>query len=346
MSALRLVIISCLVILIHVIINTWFAPLERSDMIGKNNEKHLQRLDELIEKESDGKILYFSDSVDFYSSPNDKNKQSISSFIENKLTPKNFLSIANKAYHSGVYSSFVSYLCSKGEKSVDLIIVPINMRSFSTYWIENPLWQFNDLRRYLSSSNTFTKYYYHPAKAFKFYENTGLSRKDYENLDIYFEGQKGGKLKQYFGDEFNTLTNENIKKKIQLYYGESINKNNKRLMDLVHIADLAKRFQISILFYITPLDIDICETKGGEMIGKRIRENVQFIVDTLADQNAVVENWAFVFPTNFFYYGEPYPNEHLNQGGRHLLAENISGYVEHLFENNQTISENLANQNQ
>ncbi len=334
--------ITCLIVLTHAIINTWFAPLERSDMIGLNNEKYLRRLDSLIEKPGDHKILYLSDSVDFYTSPEDENKDSISSFIENRLSSKNFISIANKAFHPGVYYSFVKYLCSKGERSVDLIVVPINIRSFSTYWIENPLWQFNDLRRFLSSSNSFTKYYFHPAKAFKIFENGGISRKDYEQLHIYFEGQKGGKLKQYFGNEFNTQTNENIKKKIQLYYGESIKKHNSRLIDLVNIVERAKEARIPVLFYITPLDIETCENISGDIVGKRIRKNVQMVIETLASHNAVVENWAFLFPKDLFYYGEPYPNEHLNQKGRRLLADNISGQVEQMLKSHQKISKDMT----
>ena len=84
-------------------------------------------LDEDIERGFD--VLYFGDSSVFYGEENDVDKRSIDRMLDALVPNQDVVSVAQAAFHMGVFLDFVRYLARRGELP-ETVIVPIHVGVF------------------------------------------------------------------------------------------------------------------------------------------------------------------------------------------------------------------------
>jgi len=304
----------------------FFYPITIDEMIPNSFDK-INSLDTFLATTSGNTYIYFSDSVDFYHSPEDKDKRSISSLLIDRLPGWQGHVVAHKAYHVGVYRSFLEYITKQSSSFPKVVVVPINLRSFSTYWMYNPSWQFLNLRQYLEYNSWIYRIFFKPIKGFQVSEKKALPDSEYKRLTLNIRGEEYGFLRDYFGDQFRETSQANFIKKIYLYYGETIREDSIRLSELVELANLGKKIGIRVIFYITPVDFITCKQYVGEAIVNTFTQNIKKISGALRNKNVELYDFSFLLSPTHFYYGSPYPNEHLNQKGRGKLANQIAELV-------------------
>jgi hypothetical protein len=82
---------------------------------------------------------------------------------------------------------------------------------------------------------------------------------------------------------------------------------------------MLSRNHIRAIFYINPLDYQVCEKYCGQKFDYRLAENKKLIIKCLTRYNANVYDLSENLPSNIFDWGH-WPNEHVNETGKHYIA--------------------------
>ena len=94
-------------------------------------------------------VLLFGSSVEEYADSKDKDKRSISKMINSLSNKYHVESISGVAYHMDLFLELSKYIV-KNLSHPKLIIVPINMRTFSPEWDKRPEYQFEKEKKILN----------------------------------------------------------------------------------------------------------------------------------------------------------------------------------------------------
>ena len=78
------------------------------------------------------KIIYFGDSVIKSIAKKDTDGRHMGEMLQDQLNQEVKI-ISHGGYHLGVYEAFLHYMCDRGKKP-EIIIIPINLRSFGNDW--------------------------------------------------------------------------------------------------------------------------------------------------------------------------------------------------------------------
>ena len=97
-------------------------------IFGSKAPREIRAIDKALVKKLD--IVFLCDSTNFVCSPNDTDRRSISQMLQDKLPQRRLLTIDHGAYQMDIYKSICDYLAAHDNRP-ELIIVPVNMRSFS-----------------------------------------------------------------------------------------------------------------------------------------------------------------------------------------------------------------------
>jgi hypothetical protein len=112
-----------------------------------NNSQHSQRfplLEKLIQRFNGDRspaLLMFGDSVALRAADDDPNKQSLEEMVIAGMGESGACCIADSAFHSQVFSLFCNCL-SRLRNRPKIVVIPINLRSFSLSWDLHPDYQF------------------------------------------------------------------------------------------------------------------------------------------------------------------------------------------------------------
>ena len=83
------------------------------------------------------------------------------------------------AYHIGIYLEYAQYIVAQ-ENLPQVVIIPINLRSFSPEWDMRPEYQFEKEARFLRSKNSlFIQSFDKPLSIFQWYKPE-ITRQQYE----------------------------------------------------------------------------------------------------------------------------------------------------------------------
>ncbi len=278
-------------------------------------------------------ILYFGDSVVERISWSDKDKRTLDKMVADRLeSRKNLLSISHSAYHVKVYFYLLQVLnCTRQKPQV--VIIPVNIRSFSPQWDYNPNWQFEEEIKVLD------EFLRNPTKIPKLSRNKDLiSFTEQEKLqELHFPFTSFKHLGE-FQDIINSspITEEETfsrKKHIFIFhYLHPLLHSHPKLAFLPKIINLCHTLNIHLLIYITPVNY-----QGGERyIGKDFVELLSANVNRVRQkvESASIQTLHFLdlslklSSESFFHPDEA--SEHLNQHGRSQLAEIIASEIIHM----------------
>jgi hypothetical protein len=273
--------------------------------------KHLRQLKKYLNKPID--ILIFGDSSNWYTAKKDTDKRSISRMLRDRLPGCTVRSITHAAYHPEVYAAFCEYIVR--QKTLPrIVIIPINLRSFSPEWDKNPRYQFEKQKIILEGGLHLA--FYHPLRVLK-YKFNAISRKEYFNTPVFNGNKEIGKIKHMHG----------IKNQFILKYMYPLTPGHRKIKALVKIANLLSRHNITAVFYFTPIDYRAGERHlPGQSTG-RLKENITFIESLLKDtgHGCHLLNLSLDLKSRYFAWQEKGSiNEHLNQEGRQYAAEKLA----------------------
>lgn len=255
-------------------------------------------------------ILYFADSVMRYHSKYDTNKEGIDELLS-ALSGRTVLPVNSDAYSALIYRDYVGLL-RKTRTMPSLVVIPINMRSFSDGWVKYPKYNFRLQRMYINylASHTFQPYDY---ITYKFFGEDDEIRA-WEKQDVVYKGVRIGKIKELH-------LNETPAAAFRYYYMYSLDAGNNIFVSLQKTFDELATLQVPVLVYITPVNIE-----AGEKYAPALREimtvNIAVVRRFLEKNRIRYLDLSFSLDPGRFVTPDT-PSEHLNFRGRSFVAKEI-----------------------
>ena len=278
----------------------------------------LEQLKTSLENETD--IIYFGDSV--VKSPTAGGVEQMLSDVSGKSVKI----VAHEAYHLGVYEATVNFI-SKQEKKPEVIVIPINLRSFSPEWDTRPQYQFqNEITKLDESEDLLIGLWVRVTNLFgNSDEKKLLDDITWKQENVYFGKNIVGRVNEFefliHGDEEDI--EELVKKKFIYQYGYLLNEKTNKMDSLKNIIKKCKEMNSELVLYITPIDVENGKIHAGEEFLEIIKNNTTLLEKIGIDNGANIIDLSFDLEHEKFEYVF-IPNEHLKEEGLQYVAEKIS----------------------
>ncbi|MBU0758545.1 MAG: hypothetical protein KKF44_10845 [Nanoarchaeota archaeon] len=263
------------------------------------------KLDQLASEDLD--IVFFGDSVMHNYAANDTDKRSMAELLEN-YSKRDVLQISQGASHLGIFEAYSEFIC-RMEKKPSLVIVPINLRSFSAEWDLRPQYQSKKEIEAIRSSSLSMQFINRIKKVF----SEDSSKMDtWKHTPVYLNSTQRGFVKDYL---FKPSSIEDIKSKYVFHYLYGLDKDHRKLDDLRNLIDNYQNCGVPLIVYITPIDHEMGDFYVGEEFSQIVRNNVETIKSIENTHDIKIQDFTFDLDKTFFDHPET-PNEHLNEKGR------------------------------
>ncbi|MFA5830738.1 MAG: hypothetical protein WC878_02805 [Candidatus Paceibacterota bacterium] len=271
------------------------------------------------------RFLYYGDSVIDTFSPYDNDVATISEMASRK-EPKILLgNVSHPGYHATVYEEMTDYIARSSNKP-EAIVVEINLRSFSPEWDMKPEYQFPKEKFLYTIRPAFLGAFYNPLAVLRIINVAPISGKKSLNTPVYNGTVQVGTVADFEGDKFDTVTPENIKAKLIYHYMFDLSPDHRKLVSLKKMLAIAKKAEIKTYVYITPIDYQMGQKYIGKDFETQTAKNIAMICKIVREENRPCLDLSHSVSHEGFYY-ETYPNEHLNEIGRNLVAEKVSNIL-------------------
>lgn len=277
-------------------------------------------------------VLYFGDSVLLRVSRDDINKNTLDQFVADEIGDRcTVLSVAHTAYHMLVYKGFIRILKQTISKP-KIVILPINLRSFSPQWDFHPAWQFRDEIKVLNRYDVMSSIDIRP------YDELRVKPallKLYDAIWINYP-VVGFKLVGYFRRLIKFVPESDAQRKFRLknififHYLHLLVSNHPKLVALSECIELLHDMDIKTVVYITPINWQAGEKYVGAEFVEKIKSNVKCVLDivsaSLNKDTLSFFDFSMLLDSDCFF-SEDNATEHLNQKGRGILARRIKEMV-------------------
>jgi hypothetical protein len=295
----------------------------------------LLKFDEFFNSETEHpEILYLGDSVVERIAKEDSDQRTLGQMVVAEMFPKYKVGVISfSAYHSVVYYALLKGL-EVTKRRPKVVILPINIRSFSPQWDLRPRWQYKEelisFEAYRKSGaqiirNLFDDRYFVP----RYLQNKYRSTRANYPLSPY---ETIGQFLDTIASSPETEESRTFRKQ-QIFifnYAHPLAVENRKLVAITEILNFLINSGIKIFIYITPINVDAGVKYVGEEIKNQILTNIHVVENVLSayqrNSKFSYSNWCVKFSSDFFFY-EDLATEHLNQNGRLKLAKLISHEV-------------------
>lgn len=283
------------------------------------------KLDSYIHDKKD--IVYFGDSTIGHIAKTDIETKTMPQILQKDFPRLHIGTIDHPAYWSSVYTAFILYMKQRHYFPA-FVIIPINLRSFSPDWEENPGFQFEEEKLYAKTRGTLLYPFLPFLTAYGGISLYPISDDVFKNYPVIANKKKIGTIGDFDNPSYHTYSAEKMKKKIQVYYLYDLTKNDKNLQNLSAIADAFSHTPTRVIFYITPIDYQTGERYFKKDFLPHVRSTVGVIKQTLSKKHAIVVDMSFALPEGMFDWKQDmYVNEHLNERGRNYVVEKLAQQI-------------------
>jgi hypothetical protein len=299
--------------------------------IFSKDDKPLRDISRYLESKNNVSAILFGDSVSVRTAREDGDKRTLQEMVEQELSLRNISAyyFSGKGFHMRLYMHLLSAM-RKNDKKPDIVVIPVNIRSFSPQWMYHPRWQFEkEIRIFckkfgLPYTGTISKF---PETADEYRKiPVTFNESDYSAVGDFMKVIK----KKEGLDENGILFRR--KQLFIFHYLYKLSSDNDRLHSL---GRMIKENNFKLLLYFTPVN---CaggeELLGGAFLGA-VEENRKIITDTVFQvqplkNNVYIKDYTKLFDSSYFF-SKYDPTEHLNEAGRKrltmLLADDIEGVM-------------------
>lgn len=284
----------------------------------------VKKLANCLEQKPD--VIYFCDSCNAWVDANDNDRRWISKMLHERLPNKNVVSLDGGAFHLELYAAFVDVIVNRKIKP-DLLIIPINLRSFSPEWDARPSYSFRDSIQQLQKlDRPFASAFAPLMKTLQWEPEVTESMSEYRKTSVLDGKQVVGTVADFDGSEYRNPTPENLRKKFIFHYMYTLQEDHRKLTALRRIAEQTSQAGIPVVFYVTPIDFETGMESLGPRFAEQVMANISQIrkqvsgypvsfLDLSHDLNASAFSWL------------EYPNEHLNETGRSYIAAQLAHHL-------------------
>ncbi|MBX3013894.1 MAG: hypothetical protein KF832_20395 [Caldilineaceae bacterium] len=278
-------------------------------------------------------ILYFGDSTLWHPT----GTQSTASMLQEQLPARKVSELSHAAYGMDVYLSYINYMLRQNQQPA-LVIIPINMRSFSPEWDRRPGYQFTYEKRVLGMGIPLTRIWGRPLQLFGGYEPS-ITQDEFLHSTVYtdsvpigqvedFEGSVGvAPVAQEGGEQFayyqEVADNADYQRLMTYYYMEQLTPAHRKVTAMITLAQQLQAAGVGVLFYITPVNAEFGDVYLGEAFRQQFSANVAVIQNELAALELPLLDLSFDLAAYFFS-----DTEHLRQSGKQYIAEQLARTID------------------
>lgn len=280
-----------------------------------------------------GDILYLGDSTLWHP----VGTQTIAEMLQELLPAHQISELSHAAYGMDVYRSYIDYMLRQ-EQQPALVIIPINLRSFSPEWDLRPGYQFTREKRVLEMGIPLTRLLGRPLRLFGGYE-TNITQNEFLHSTVYASGTPIGQVQDFEGSVgasplddgggeqfvyYQDIPNDaDYQRLLRYYYMAEVSPDHRKMQAMVDIAQRLQAADIEVLFYITPVNVELGDVYIGEAFRRQFAANVAVIQEQLAAQEVDLLDLSFDLAAYFFS-----DTEHLRQTGKRYIAEKLATVID------------------
>lgn len=293
--------------------------------------------------ESGVDIIYFGDSTLWY--PVDS--QTTAEILQGMLPEEHIGELSHAAYGMDVYRAYVEYMVSRGYEP-ELLIIPINMRSFSPEWDQRPEYQFVQEKRILQYGNLLVRLFGRPMNILGGF-STDITHEEYLLTDVYSGTVPVGQVQEFESALGSVPLGEQTEDRfvyyaeptedadqaalLTYYYMYQLTPEHRKVQAMLDIVELLEPSATQVLFYLTPINVELGDVYLPDAFAQQFARNTGLVVDLLAARNVDYLNMATDLQA--FYFSD---TEHLRQSGKQYvaqaLAENIQPGTTNIVQSN------------
>lgn len=289
-------------------------------------EPSLNKLNHALDTAAD--IVYFGDSVFSSTSAGEENQTKLRDMFGDYLPQCTIGTVAHGAFHLGAYRTLINYV-AQHHYTPQLVVIPINLRSFGPSWSQRPSYQFYSLQKFVQEiDNPFYRFF----DALNDDDQVGITEQQYLSTQVFQNGTYIGLVEDF--DPYLEATSPSVELQANvaaMNYLYQLTSNHKYLIDLLAIVEIAQENNIPILFYITPIDVKQGSVFHGSQFRHQVEANIEIITNILDFYGVPMINLAFDLDHNYFDY-QYYMNEHLLYEGRSYVAQHIADRIADIIE--------------
>ena len=278
-------------------------------------------------------ILYFGDSTLWHP----EGSQTTAAMLQERLPDHKVGELSHAAYGMDVYRSYINFMLRQGYRPT-LVIIPINMRSFSPEWDQRPGYQFTQEKRVLALGLPLARVFGRPLNLFGGYE-PAITQDEFLRSPVYAGTTQIGKV-QDFEDEDSVAplaegggeqfvyyqelpADGDYQRLLTYYYMAEVSPRHRKIGAMIDIAQRLQRVGVPVLFYITPVNAELGDVYVGEAFRQQFAANVNVVREQLAVQGVELFDFSFALAAYFFT-----DTEHLRQPGKQYLAEQLAAHID------------------
>ena len=282
-------------------------------------------------------LLLMGDSTLFWRGPDEKETPSLEETIAASYPELKVCSVSEAALSLDMMAASWRYLRARGT-APRVVIVVVNLRSFSPTWYERPDSYVEKVRHQLTWDSQFVRALYRPLVEFQVLNRKALKIDEYYRMlqrhvsdapEAY--GLSDDSAQRQAGEKFSGRAS------YYLCYGLPIDPDHPLLHALEDMVEALRADSVKVLLYITPMDAKRGESEFGAEMVAAIGRNRETIKVALANDVATVEGSVLVdlaglAPTEDFLDHGGAPNEHLSSAGRQRLWEALKPEINGLLD--------------
>lgn len=274
-------------------------------------------------------LLAFGDSVFLRVASEDRPQESLTDMLCSQFG-NHIFQVSGSGYHSGIFERFIAVLATLPARP-SIVIMPVNLRSFSPTWDLNPLYQFHAETDVLSAF---------AAGDLDYRLNNIDADSDTQSLSFVMPcgGGRSVTLAAFLdiartqpvpdSDEWAAR----LKCIFQHHYTCPLDRENRKLQSLVKAVKTLNDLGVPVYCYITPINHEAGTEYCGSSFTGKVRENISVLQRELEMAAATaslsgmfrLDDFAFKFGRDVFF--TPHNStEHLRLVGRQFIAQRIVG---------------------
>ncbi len=301
-------------------------------------KKHSDIIFNLRKIEEKSKIIYFGESSNFTSYPDDKEKSRISEFAAEYFPALSFNVVDNSAYHAGNFKVLLKNISKSSP--VETVVVTMNLRSFGADWI------YSNLETALQKSMVLLNSDFPPLVnrirlSFKDYE----IKSDDERIKQKLHAWENDKLIFPFPFPHQNVTSwdkamasgswlnpdgtwDMSKIDLSCYYVKTYAfqidpDKNPRIKDFAEIVEIARKRGWNLVFNLMAENVEKAQELVGDELVWLIRQNRNLLIARYQNKGAmVVDNLESVPDSE--YIDRNWTTEHYAEKGRRIIAKNLA----------------------
>jgi lysophospholipase L1-like esterase len=276
---------------------------------------------------SDGQVVYLGDSVVTALGAREPDQRPLYQMLAERLERPVALA-SHPANAMDTYRAQLEYLVRSGA-ATELVIVPINLRSFAPPWESIPGYDFALANRMYEkplstrAAAVFKRSYTAPKRL--------LSLAD---VPVWVDGRRVASLATFRPAGLARDHPDAIESAYRLNYTTDV-EHSDGLAELQRLARVAADWRRPVLLYLTPIDFARMADYLGSAGIERAERNLARLLEAVTTAGLEPLDLSHSVGPGGFHYPAWNPNEHLNATGRAVVAEALAERARRLYGANE-----------